>query len=540
MSRTVTIGLVQEKWYPDPQEHLAALKKGVKEAASKGAKLVALQELTLLRYFGDVMDPNLFALAEPLETGPTSRFCSEVAAEFNVFVVGSIFEDATHIKPDLRYNTAIIYGPDGKMFGFTRKQHIPKGTGYEEEFYFQPGDSDYPVHDLGFIKIGVPTCYDQWFPELARIYALKGAELLLYPTAIGSEPNYPGLDTEPMWQTMMVSHGICNGLFIGAINRTGQEAMVNFYGSTFVCEPTGRMIAQASRDKPEVVVATLDFSIRQFWRDLFPLPYQRQPQTYGALLKPTGTQHNVRAVLLVAGQGARLRPYTDEYPKCMVPYQGRPIIDYILSSLRASKIDDIVMIKGYREETLHRAGVRERVNPRFAETNMVGSLFSAESELETTKDVVMSYGDIVYHPSIVAKLLESTADISVIIDRKWQELWEGRMENPLSDAETLKLDGDKIIEIGKKPKSLDEIQGQYIGLVKFSGRVLPKIRAYYHSLDRAALYDGKTFDQMYMTSFLQNIADNVLPLTAVFIDGGWTEVDSPQDLDYKIDVSWCA
>ena len=157
-----------------------------------------------------------------------------------------------------------------------------------DSFYFEPGDSDYPVHDLGFIKLAVPTCYDQWFPELARVYALKGAELIVYPTAIGSEPDHPGFDSEPLWQNTMTAHAIANGVFVAAVNRTGHEGTVRFYGSSFVCEPTGHVLAQASRNEPAVVMATLDFKTMEFWRRLFPLLEQRQPQTYGQLAQTGG------------------------------------------------------------------------------------------------------------------------------------------------------------------------------------------------------------------------------------------------------------
>ena len=302
--KIITVGLVQETWQRDPAAHAQALRQGVLQAAAQGAQLVCLQELTLHRYFGDVKDKTLFALAEPLENGPTSTLCKQLAKEAGVFVVGSLYEKAnmqprSHASNSSNsthaslFNTAIITSPQGDFFGFTRKQHIPRGTGYNEDFYFEPGDSDYPVHDLGFIKLAIPTCYDQWFPELARIYALKGAELIVYPTAIGSEPDHPGFDSQPLWQHTITAHAIANGVFVAAVNRTGDDEdaavdkrqKVTFYGSSFVCEPTGKIIAQAPRNTPAVVVAKLDFGVFAFWRALFPLLSQRQPQTYQRLLK---------------------------------------------------------------------------------------------------------------------------------------------------------------------------------------------------------------------------------------------------------------
>ncbi len=291
--RVVRIGLVQERWHADPRRHAQALRRGVLHAAAQGAQIICLQELTLHRYFGDVKDPALFALAEPLEDGPTSALCRALAKESGAYVVGSLFECGKPLRRANRataahyYNTAVIFAPDGSLVGFTRKQHIPRGTGYEEEFYFEPGDSNYPVHDLGLIKLAVPTCYDQWFPEVARIYALKGAELIVYPTAIGSEPDFPRFDSQPRWQTVMQAHAISNGIFVAAVNRTGQETMVRFYGSSFVCDPTGVILAQAPRNRSAVVVADLDFGVMEFWRKLFPLLEQRHPETYRPLTRPT-------------------------------------------------------------------------------------------------------------------------------------------------------------------------------------------------------------------------------------------------------------
>jgi N-carbamoylputrescine amidase len=260
-SKIVRVGLVQERWHADPKRHAAALRKGVLRAAELGAQLVCLQELTLHRYFGDVMDKALlYEKGEPLKKAKRTGI--------------------PHF-----YNTAAIYAPSGELFGFTRKQHIPRGTGYEEEFYFEPGDSNYPVHDLGFIKLAVPTCYDQWFPEMARICAINGAELIVYPTAIGSEPNYPKFDSQPRWQTTMVAHAIANGVFVAAVNRTGSEGLIKFYGSSFACDPTGTILAQAPRNTPAVVVADLDFGVFDFWRKLFPLMQQRHPETYGQIVR---------------------------------------------------------------------------------------------------------------------------------------------------------------------------------------------------------------------------------------------------------------
>ncbi len=279
-ARAVRIGLVQQRWHPDSTKHAHALRRGVLTAAQRGAQIICLQELTLHRYFADSRDPACFALAEPIGDGPTSALCRALAAEAGAYIVGSLFERAG----GRYFNTAAVFDPRGNLVGYTRKQHIPSGSGYHEDYYFEPGDSDHPVHDLGCVRLAIPTCYDQWFPELARIYALKGAELIVYPTAIGSEPDFPKLNTQPCWQMVMRGHAIANGVFIAAVNRVGNEGVVHFYGSSFVCDPMGRLLARAPRHRPAVLVATLDFGVMAFWRRLFPLLHQRQPGVYRQLV----------------------------------------------------------------------------------------------------------------------------------------------------------------------------------------------------------------------------------------------------------------
>ncbi len=156
-------------------------------------------------------------------------------------------------------------------------------AGYYENRYFRPGDSGYPVIELGDVRLGLPTCWDQWFPEVARAYSLGGAEVLVYPTAIGSEPDHPGFDTEPLWQQVIVASGIANGTFMVAVNRTGEEASLRFYGSSFISDPYGRILAQAPRDEPAVLVADLDLDQRQDWLELFPLLATRRPDAYSRL-----------------------------------------------------------------------------------------------------------------------------------------------------------------------------------------------------------------------------------------------------------------
>jgi len=287
---SVRIALVQDKWQSDQKQHEDSLLNGITQASRQGAQLVILQELTLHRYFGDkeAGDVEVLRLAEDLRTGPTAHFCSRASRENRVFLVASLFEryqssDSERIR---YFNTAVIYSPQGILHGFTRKLHIPSGRGYNEVAFFERGDSDFPVHDLGFLKLAVPTCYDQWFPELARIYALKGAELIVYPTAIGSEPNYPTIDTQAAWQHTIISHGIANGVFMAAVNRVGFEGLIDFYGSSFISAPNGTILAQAPRSDPFVLVADLDFNVMHLWRKIFPLLNQREPSAYSLITQP--------------------------------------------------------------------------------------------------------------------------------------------------------------------------------------------------------------------------------------------------------------
>lgn len=272
------VGLVQEQWHENPKEHQDQLASGIFSAAQQGAKLVCLQELTLSPYFCTRPDVDGNPFMEDIQSGPTARFVSQMAKANQVFITASLYEKAG-------YNTAVAYNDQGELIAVTRKQHIPSGEKYHEDHYFKPGDSNYPVHTIAAHQLGLPTCYDQWFPELSRIYGLKGAEILVYPTAIGGEPTAPGFDSQPMWQKVMVAQGIMSNTFIIATNRTGCEDGLQFYGSSFISTPLGEILAQAPRNEPAVLVAELDFSQRALWGRLFPFAQQRQPDTYHDLIK---------------------------------------------------------------------------------------------------------------------------------------------------------------------------------------------------------------------------------------------------------------
>jgi N-carbamoylputrescine amidase len=283
------IGAVQERWHPDPDEHRAALASGVRLAAAEGARLVCLQELTLSRYFAvDAGGPEqVGAEPEELPGGPTHRFAAELAAANGVHVHASLYERA-EAADGLGYNTAIVVAPGGELVARTRKLHIPITAGYYEDRYFRPGPAEsepFPVLALGEARLGLPTCWDQWFPEVARAYSLGGAEVLIYPTAIGSEPDHPEFDTQPLWERVIVANGIANGLFMVAINRTGEEPPLRFYGSSFISDPYGRVLVQAPRDEPAVLVADLDLDQRRDWLELFPFLTTRRPDAYGQLVE---------------------------------------------------------------------------------------------------------------------------------------------------------------------------------------------------------------------------------------------------------------
>ncbi len=277
------VGLVQDRWHPDAGEHRATLAAGIELAVEHGAQLVCLPELTLSRYFAADPDglPAAAELAEPIPDGPTCRFAIEMATRTGAWVHASLYERAE--DGGLGYNTAVCVRPNGDLVARTRKLHIPRTAGYHEDRYFRPGDTGFPIVRVAEAQVGFPTCWDQWFPELARAYALAGAELLVYPTAIGSEPDHPMFDTRPLWQHMIVAHGIANGLFVLAVNRVGAEPPLTFYGSSFISDPYGRILVQAPRNEPAVLVAALDLDQRRDWLELFPLMTTRRPDTYAPL-----------------------------------------------------------------------------------------------------------------------------------------------------------------------------------------------------------------------------------------------------------------
>ena len=244
----------------------------------------------------------------------------------------------------------------------------------------------------------------------------------------------------------------------------------------------------------------------------------------------------MKCIILAAGQGSRLFPYTKDQPKCMVPFKGIPIIDYLLHSVHKNPITDIGIVSGFQHTKLKQHVSEKGLNvsffnnERYMMTNMVYSLFEAESFF--TDDLIISYSDIIYHPHVLRTLIESPDPISVIIDRNWLDLWKLRMANPLEDVETLQLNDQlHITDIGQKPSTLEEIQGQYIGLIKIKKSIMNDLSSFYHSLlSHRILSTKEAVDKLDMTSFLRLIISHLSPINACICEGKWLEIDSVSDL----------
>ncbi len=240
---------------------------------------------------------------------------------------------------------------------------------------------------------------------------------------------------------------------------------------------------------------------------------------------------NTRALILAAGQGTRLRPLTDDRPKCLVPLLGQPLLERQASALHRSGITELAVVGGYRADQIETLGYTVILNPEYETSNMVASLFCARNYMRHDKHLLICYGDIVCQPAIIKALLDCDAPVAVTVDLGWRAYWELRLADPLADAETLKLGPqNRLLELGKKPRSYDEIQAQYMGLIKIRADEIEHLKQHYDRMDRGARYDGKDFKNMYMTSFIQHLIDHGWPVQAVPITHGWLEVDSTADL----------
>jgi len=239
-----------------------------------------------------------------------------------------------------------------------------------------------------------------------------------------------------------------------------------------------------------------------------------------------------RVLILAAGQGTRLRPLTNDKPKCLVPLQGKSLLERQTDTLKKSGIRNIHVATGYRADQIEFFGYPTSYNAKFAQTNMVETLFSALEFIRQEGDLIIAYGDIVYQSSNLEALLACDDEVALMIDSNWKELWSTRLENPLDDAETLKLDASGFVtELGKKPDNYSQIEGQYTGLIKIRADKINDFIEFYDLLDRNELYDGKDFSNMYMTSFLQMMIDSGWMVKAAMVESGWLEIDSVEDLE---------
>jgi N-carbamoylputrescine amidase len=281
-SNTVTVGLVQMSCDLEPAANLKKAIARIGEAAKKGAQIVCLQELFRSQYFCQTEDVALFKLAETIP-GPTTEALGKVALQKKVVIVASLFEKRA---AGVYHNTAVIIDASGKITGKYRKMHIPDDPLYYEKFYFTPGDLGFQSHDTSYGKIGALVCWDQWFPEAARLTALSGAQLLFYPTAIGwlpDEEDEMNLVQHSAWETIQRAHAIANGVYVVVVNRVGKEGKLNFWGQSFVADPFGRIIAKASSDKEEVLVVECDLDKIEETRQNWPFLRDRRIDFYTPL-----------------------------------------------------------------------------------------------------------------------------------------------------------------------------------------------------------------------------------------------------------------
>ena len=288
--REVTVAATQMACSNETDKNVSNAEKLVRQAASEGAQIILIQELFESQYICRDQKEELFELSKPFENHPTIKKFSELAKELKVVLPVSFFEKANRAH----YNSVAIVDADGSVLGKYRKSHIPDGPGYQEKFYFNPGDTGFKVWNTKYAKIGVGICWDQWFPEAARSMVLSGAELLLYPTAIGGEPEDDGFDSSDMWQRAMIGHSASNQIPVIASNRIGTEKGIDienyFYGRSFVTNHVGDKIAEGSRDKEEVLIGKINLSEAETLRNVWGVFRDRRPELYKGLLNLDGSE----------------------------------------------------------------------------------------------------------------------------------------------------------------------------------------------------------------------------------------------------------
>jgi N-carbamoylputrescine amidase len=281
---TVKIGLIQTKAGESVEENLAKTARLIKQAARKGAEIVCLQELFAYRYFAQVKDNRFFDLAEPVQ-GRLSQFLSDCAATNRVLLIGgSIYERGDDGK---FYNTSLIFDSHGHLTGKYRKMHIPHDTNYYEQHYFSPGDLGYVQVHAGMAVVAPLICYDQWYPEAARVNAIQGTQIIFYPTAIGwfKELRRDEPFSARRWEDAMRAHASLNGIFVAAVNRVGREGDLRFWGGSFVADPFGEVLARASHSKEQVLVASLDLNRIRVSQEGWGFLHNRRPHSYTDLTR---------------------------------------------------------------------------------------------------------------------------------------------------------------------------------------------------------------------------------------------------------------
>lgn len=286
--KTFTVAAIQMSMARDVETNVATAERLVRRAASEGGQIILIPELFEGHYFCKDQKASEHARALPIDDHPTIRHFQALASELGVVLPISVFERANNAL----FNTVAMVDADGSMLGIYRKSHIPDGPGYTEKFYFSPGDTGFRVWDTAHGKVGVGICWDQWFPEAARAMALQGAELLLYPTAIGSEPPNPTWDSSGHWQRVMQGHAGANITPVVAANRTGHEVgdptEITFYGSSFIADGTGAKVAEANRTEETVLLATFDRATLQEMRTVWGLFRDRRPELYFPVMTMDG------------------------------------------------------------------------------------------------------------------------------------------------------------------------------------------------------------------------------------------------------------
>lgn len=287
-AQSVRIALIQMSFSADPATNRKRAGERIREAASQGAQIICLPEMFTTLYFCVEQNVDSFDLAEPIP-GPSSAFLQELARELNVVLIGPYFEKRA---PGLYHNTAVVIDADGRLLGSYRKMHIPQDPGFEEKFYFTPGDLGYRAWETRYGRIGVLICWDQWYPEAARLTAMQGAMILFYPTAIGWLPEEKaqlGSAQHTAWETVQRGHAVANGCYVAAVNRVGLERNTEFWGQSFVANPYGEIMQRAPVSEPHILLQDCDLSAAEDFRRIWPFFRDRRIDSYNEICQRFGS-----------------------------------------------------------------------------------------------------------------------------------------------------------------------------------------------------------------------------------------------------------